>query len=275
MTRVLFVLLMIIGLTFGCSQKTSNSSKSNDKNNTVNVTPNNSSGGGGNNNGGGGSGNNGGGGTNSCTGCPYGCGSDPGVATAGQTIDYYTIDPDQVILHGLGTGVIAWSSDTDLPSSFNQDIFYTDAKMRIRVIPRKVNSDPQSPNGQVYDNKGRACEFNNPGMAFTKMRIGVTIRRKEDSPGSGYYHLFDNVSVDCPSQPYSFPIPQNSAYPLVIEIKNVEWDYTCTSYLESGYYTQSQLESYGVCPWARVWDKECFKLELQVATDTTKDFDVP
>lgn len=270
MTRVLTVLLFVFGLLAGCDRTTSNSSSNtNSSTNPVNVNPTNPTpytppptnptpppGG-------------------SCTGCTYGCSDDPGVATAGQTIDYYTIDPDHVILHGLGTGVIAWSSDQHLPASFNQDIFYTDAKMRIRVIPRRVHSDPQSPNGQVIDSRGRACEFNNPGMPFTKMRIGVTIRRKEDSPGSGYYHLFDNVSLDCPSRPYSFPIPQNSAYPLVIEIKNVEWDYSCTSYLESGYYTREQLETYGVCPYARVWDKECFKLELQVATDTTKDFDVP
>lgn len=210
----------------------------------------------------------------SCTGCLYGCAGDPGVADAGQTIEYYRINGESIIAHGAPTGEIVWSSETDLPSGYNQNSFYTDARFRIRVIPKRVNSDPQGPT-PLQDSKGATCEFNNPGMAFTKMRIGVVVRRREDAPGNGFYHQFDNVSVDCPSQPYSFPIPQNSAYPLVFEIKNVEWDYTCTSYLASGYYTREQLEAYGVCPYAKVWDKECYELELEVATDDTKDFYLP
>ncbi len=209
-----------------------------------------------------------------CSGCLNGCAGDPGVATAGQTIDYYRINGEAIIAHGAPTGEIVWSSETHLPSGYNQNIFYTDAKFRVRVIPKRVNSDPQGPT-PLRDSLGNLCEFNNPGMNFTKMRVGVVVRRREDAPGNGYYHQFDNVSIGCPSQPYSFPIPQNSAYPLVIEIKNVEWDYTCTSYLESGYYTREQLEAYGVCPYAKVWDKECYELELEVVTDTTKDFNLP
>ena len=192
--------------------------------------------------------------------CSYGTGNEQGLVTAGQTIDYYKINNPPIVAHGAGDGAIVWSSETDLPGSYNQNIFYTNAKFNLRVIPRR----------QYYgtDSKGVSCAYQ--PRPYTKLQVGVVVRRREDPPGVGAYYLFDNVNLDCASQVHEFSVPTNTAFPLVVEVKNVKWDWSCQSYINQG-FTESYLQSIGYCPFDNVWLTECYSLEVQFATDTTKD----
>tara|TARA_R110002072_G_scaffold64203_1_gene159048 strand:- start:21509 stop:22276 length:768 start_codon:yes stop_codon:yes gene_type:complete len=199
------------------------------------------------------------------TSCVNGSADDAGVATAGQVIEYYKINNPPVVAHGAGSGTVVWSSETDLPQSYSQNMFSTNAKFNVRVVPRR----------QFYgtDSKGVSCNF--APLGYTKLQVGVVLRRREDPSGVGQYKVLES-DVDCPSQTHEFQVPSNTAFPFVVEIKDVKWDYSCIDYANQG-YSQADLEAIGyyVCPWDQVWVNDCYSLEVQFATDTTKDLPGP
>ncbi len=247
-------LLMIVTLlfNFGCLEKKTTSK------NIITTSTNNPSTGGGNNSGGG-SNTSGGSNVSPPVGECHGTGSEPGISDAGQTIDYYKISEPPIVAHGHNEGVIAWSSESNMPAGISQDIFFTNARFNVRVIPRRRYFGT--------DSKGVACAYQ--PRPYGRMQVGVRVRKRE-SPGSGDYHLFDNVRVDCASKVHSFQVPANTAFPLVVEILNVKWDWSCKSYEQQGFPNVD-----GVCPWDNVWLTECYSMELQVSTDTTKDLPGP
>ena len=193
--------------------------------------------------------------------CPFGSPTASGIADADQSLNYYRLNSPPAVMHGHNSWDIAFSTATDFPASFNQDIFLTDSRFSIRVIPRRTN--------RGTDSKGRACP--NTSMPFKKMRIGVNVRSL-NTPGIGAYHQFQDVPLNCPSRVYEFeglfPITSD---PLIIELLNVEWDYSCTYHQMSPGYDYESGEALGICPYDRVWLTECFEVEIQLSTDTTKD----
>ena len=182
-----------------------------------------------------------------------------GVADFGQTIDYYKLNNPPIIARGGANAGIVWSSDTDLPADYNQSIFYSDSRLNVRVIPRYQNKG--------FDSRGIACE--KYPAPFKKMNIGVVIRTRNSSPGVGNYYQFQDVDVNCPSKTREFSIPTTSD-PLIIEVMNVEWDHSCNDYANQGFPNQP-----GFCPYSFVWEHECYQLEVQFSTDTTKDLPGP
>jgi hypothetical protein len=188
--------------------------------------------------------------------CAYGTGNESGISDSGQTIEYYKINSPAVVAHGANYGTIVFNSATDLPASYNQNIFFTDSRFNLRVIPKYQRGGT--------DSKGRSCDYYSP-RPFTKMNIGVVVRSRQSSPGVGDYYTFTDVDVNCPSKVREFQVP-STPDPLVVEIMNVEWDYSCIDYAEQGFDDVS-----GVCPYDRVWLTECYQLEVQFATDTTKN----
>lgn len=183
----------------------------------------------------------------------YGNGEEPGVADAGQTVNYYKLNNPPIVVHGAGTGTVVWSSETDLTSGIDPYIFRTDSRMNIRVIPR-VQS-----NG--VDGRGNNCNYG--ALAYTKLNVGVRVRKQGSA--SGDYYQFQNIRVNGASKTHEFSVPASS-YPLVIDILNVQWDYECIYYALDGY------ENYPYsCPMANVWQYDCVSFDLQFSTDDTKD----
>lgn len=196
--------------------------------------------------------------------CPYGSGYEPGVADSGQTFEYYKLNSPPVVAHGADGGEIVFSSASDLPSNYNQNIFFSDSRFNVRVIPRYQRGGT--------DSKGRSCDYYSP-RPFKKMNIEIVVRSRQSSPGVGDTYKFRDVPVDCPSRVREFQVPATSD-PLIIEVRNVEWDYSCEDYIQQG-FDRAYLENLGFCPYDRVWTTECYQLEVQFSTDTTKDLPGP
>lgn len=188
------------------------------------------------------------------TGQCYGTGNEAGVADAGQTINYYKLNNPPVVAHGAGAGVIVYNSETDLASGYSQGMFYTNSRFNVRVIPRR----------QYFgtDSKGVSCMYS--PRPYSKLRVGVKLRKRESQAGD--YYQFDDVAVDCASKVHEFQVPQGSAFPLIVEVSNIMWDWSCQSYTNQGFPNVA-----GVCPWDSVWTTECVQVEVQFSTDDTKD----
>lgn len=183
----------------------------------------------------------------------YGNGNEPGIADAGQTVNYYKLNNPPIVVHGAGTGTVVWSSESDLPSGIDPYILQTDSRLNVRVIPRV----------QSYgvDSRGNNCAYD--AMAYTKLNVGVRVRKQ--GTGSGDYYQFQNIRVNGASKVHEFSVPASSN-PLVIDILNVEWDYECIYYALDGYHNYPYS-----CPFANVWQYDCVSFDLQFSTDDTKD----
>ncbi|GAB4410997.1 MAG: hypothetical protein OHK0056_14540 [Bacteriovoracaceae bacterium] len=190
--------------------------------------------------------------------CANGATDAPGVADAGQTIEYYKIQDPPVVAHGKGEGEIVWSSLNNLPPGVSNNIFYTDARFNLRVIPRRRHFGT--------DSMGVPCQYY--PQPYTKLQVGVRVRKQEAATGD--YYTFDNVPVNCPSATRQFQVPEGTNFPLVVEVMNIKWDWPCQSYANQGYPNVP-----GVCPWDTVWTTECVQVELQFSTDSTKDLPGP
>jgi hypothetical protein len=199
----------------------------------------------------------------------YGTGNEAGYADANppQTIEYVKVNDPLIIAHGTGTGVVQWSSQTDLSPSISQSIFYTDQRMNIRVVPRAIQQ------GASDTRTGASCAY--IPRPYQKLKVTVRVRRADLS--SGYVFTFGSVDLDNngqgdgvplnkASRVHEFQVPQGSSAPLVIEVMNIEWDYSCYEY-----ETQNYCDVPGSCPWGSVWTSECVGVELQFSTDGTKD----
>lgn len=253
-----FFLLTSVAVFNGCSESsTSKNTTTTTTNPITQGTPNT----GGNNNGGGNNsgGGNSGGGSNPSTNCAYGSGYEAGIATNGQTIEYYRLNNPVPTAHGNNQGVVVFSTETDLPN-YNQNIFFSDSRFNVRVIPKYKYGG--------VDSRGVTCGFN-PPQPFTKMNIGMVVRSRQSSPGVGDYREFRDVSPNCPSKVHQFQVP-STPDPLVIEVMNVQWDWSCLDYERQGFPNQP-----GFCPYANVWSTECYSFEIQFSTDTTKDLPGP
>jgi len=116
------------------------------------------------------------------------------------------------------------------------------------------------------DSKGIYCQY--IANDYTKLQIGVVVRKQGAT--SGDYYLFDNVEVGKYSGVHPFVVPPNTNDPLIVEVKDIKWDYTCIDYTNQGFPNVP-----GACPWAPVWDTSCVAFEIQFATDDTKDIPCP
>ncbi len=197
----------------------------------------------------------------------YGSGNEAGHADAGQTINYYKVNDPPVTAHGNGTGVTVWSSQTDLSPSISQSVFFTNSRFNLRVIPRVVTQ------GATDTRTGANCQY--VPRPYQKLKVGVRLRRADLSTGD-YYQFgvgdfngdgeSDGIPLNQASRVHEFQVPQGSSQPLVVEVLNIEWDWSCYEY-----ETQNYCNVPGFCPWDKVWMSECVSVELQFSTDDTKD----
>ena len=183
----------------------------------------------------------------------YGNGSEPGVADAGQTVNYYKLNNPPIVVHGAGSNTVVWSSETDLPSGVDPYILRTDSRLNLRVIPRVQNA--------TVDGRGNSCHM--LPLAYTKLNVGIRVRKQGTT--SGDYHQFQQVRVNGASKVHEFSVPASSN-PLVIDVLNVEWDYECIYYALDGYHNYPYS-----CPMSSVWRNDCVSFDIQFSTDDTKD----
>jgi len=174
-----------------------------------------------------------------------------------STIPYYKINDPPIVVHGSPTGVVVWSSETNLPAEFSQNIFLTNSTFNVRIVPRKTHYGT--------DTSGQACNYQ--PLPYDNLKVGVRLRSQASSYGA--YHEFTSA-VDQESNVYEFPVPQNTSDPLVLEILNVKWDYTCKFYEAQGHSATDPLVS-AYCPFDKVWDPDCVQIEVHFSTDDTQD----
>lgn len=187
--------------------------------------------------------------------CPWGTGSEAGISTNGQSTDYYTIPYHDVIMHGASTGVVTFNSQLNL-SGYNGSIFKTDSRFHLRVIPHNI--------GKGTDSKGNTCTKQAAAQVFSKMNVGIVVRAANGTSGVGSYHFFQDIPIDCASQVFEFDVPATSD-PLVIEVLNTTDDQDCLEDQSRG------ITSGRNCPYTEKGSLECYALDIQFATDTTKD----
>lgn len=248
-SKLTLFLIASLLLVVSCEQKTTRNTKSTESTNPV--TPGTGNTGTGTT----GTGTTGTGSTTDTSTCPNGTPDAQGIADQGQTIEYYKLNNPPVVAHGATGGQVVWTSELDLPSAYNQNIFYSDSRFNIRVIPKFQRKG--------FDSRGVSCAYY--PQPFQKMNIGVVLRTAQSTTGVGEYYQFKDVPVDCPSKVREFSVPATPD-PLIIEIMNVEWDWSCLSYAQQGY-----PDVPGACPYDYVWLTECYQLEVQFSTDTTKN----
>ncbi len=194
-------------------------------------------------------------GTSTTPTCSFGTGNESGISTNGQSTDYYTLPYHDVIMHGAAAGVVTFNSRLHL-SGYNENIFKTDSRFNLRVVPHMI--------GKGTDSKGNACTKQIGAREFTKINVGIVVRAASGTSGVGSYHFFEDIPVGCASEVFEFDIPATSD-PLVIEVLNTTNDQDCLEDQSRG------ITSGRNCPYTQVGSDECYALDIQFSTDTTKD----
>ncbi len=187
----------------------------------------------------------------------YGDGTEDGEADAGQTQNYYSLN--NIVVHSKdhnsnsGRNYL-WSSAVNLGES-DQSIFVTDSRFNVRV---RAQSAPAKGN----DAHGEYCTYQEyeSWYKYTKLEIDICVRKQTGS--CIQTKTFSDVPVGEVSIAKEFSVPVTSQ-PLVVEVVDVRWDTGCL-------YDRGASERY--CPYARVWQNDCVKFDIQFSTDYTKDF---
>lgn len=171
--------------------------------------------------------------------------------------NYITISP--IIGKGSSSSnTVQWSSkdDPNFQGAGDQEIFLTDSRLNIRVLAFS------SPGQGETTSTNQDCQMLPIDYKKLQVKVGVKV---EGAYGYQETYVFDDIPVDGCSEVHEFTITQSSS-PLIIEILDVKWDYSCT-YAVS--VNDSNSDNY--CPFSYVWEPDCFSVGLQIATDHTKD----
>ncbi|MFG1484384.1 hypothetical protein ABMA79_01540 [Halobacteriovorax sp. HFRX-2_2] len=194
----------------------------------------------------------------------YGDGNEEGDADGGQTQNFYTVG--SIILHGNSRASsgsnVRWSS-TSLGTG--QAMLYTDSRFNIRVRPRTA------PSQGTYDDNGVKCHYN--PQQYKKLQIKLCIRAEGQACNLTRTVTFGDIANGEVSKVKEFSgstLPSTYG-PMIVDILDVQWDWSCQYYLNQG-YSQSDAVTNGYCPMAAVWPNDCVAFDIQFSTDSTKDF---
>ncbi len=175
---------------------------------------------------------------------------------------YYDLPPvtsgqEGVIVHGTNhpnrnppPNGIFWSSERNM-STANQEILKTDSRFNIRLMALSA------PSQNAVDSNGVTCS--QLPVGYQKLQVSICVRKKNGA--CIYMHLFDDLDINEWSLVKEFNIPSNTDEPLVIEVLDAQWDFSCT--------WNGSDSSY--CPFSAVWDQDCVRFKMQVSTDGTQD----
>ena len=171
--------------------------------------------------------------------------------------DYYK---HKIVAHG-GPGK-RWSSAEDTKYRNLRGEFISNTHFSVRVVAL-----PAPPKGTI-DSLEVKCNYG--PLPYTKLKVTVGIK----ASGSRHYyeqHTFDDISVDGCSNVYEFSGLPPTDGDLVLDIVDVKWDRTCNEYRQERYLHPSEYKQY--CPWSKIYDKRCWSVQIQWATDST--YDIP
>ena len=149
---------------------------------------------------------------------------------------------------------IFWASNRNI-SSNNQYIFQTDSRFNLRVKALAA------PTANSRDSNGMTCTQR--PLNYSKLQVDICVRSANG--GCVNEHSFTDISVGSYSRVKEFNVPSNTNEPLVIEVKDVKWNY---DYIYYGYQNGGYS---GVTEFYAVWYKDCVRFQLEMATDETKD----
>jgi hypothetical protein len=180
--------------------------------------------------------------------------------------NYYSLPP--ISVHGAGNpnrnpppGGKFWASNRNI-SGNDQYIFLTDSRLNIRVKALSGGHAKYNDNGVPVDSNGFQCQYT--PLAYTKLKVSICVRSSNGTCVNE--HVFDDIQVGSNSLVKEFSVPANTSDPLVIEVKDVQWDYSCIEYATRGY------PNYGpACPFTAVGYADCVKFQIEFSTDETKD----
>ncbi len=169
-----------------------------------------------------------------------------------------------IIAHGgQGIGNLdlwhSWRDETK--NRINQEILRTDKrfKLRVKALP--------APSRGTLDGLGKKCSYDPVGYKVLGVEVKVMAR---ENGTRGESHIFRGIRVGEVSEIYSYRVPATN-HPLMIGVKNAEWDYSCEYYKRQGFGgSEHGVSSY--CPYSAIWRNDCFQIELQFVTDHTQDF---
>lgn len=171
------------------------------------------------------------------------------------------IQTHSIVSKGAAGGTVQWASNVDpnFQDTDSQNQFMTDSRFNIRVLAHKSPGK-----STTYD--GQSCD--NYALPYTKLKMKVKVRSVE---GAQREYTFENIPVDGCSVVHAYSPPPSSS-PLIVEVSDIQWDYSCIYYANAGFPDEPS-----VCPWDYVWwsptssRADCVEYSLQIATDFTKD----
>jgi len=192
----------------------------------------------------------------------------PGVtpSNSGYLPEYRRIP---VIGHG-NPGGLSWSSYDDLrfqstyqSGNTQNSIFVSDAKFDLRIVVKNV------PSRGIEDSLGRKCNYENHPFSKIKFNLGIrdnfhsnnfnTIPFELDvGKCTRIYHLSDYL-------PNTHSVDQ----PIILDISGFQTNATCVMYEPGSIGYEGNY--CGSNPYRSLPDLDCFEIELQLSTDTTKD----
>jgi len=174
-------------------------------------------------------------------------------SAGGGSLPYYRI---QAIGHG-NPGNLVWSSSA--LSSSDQQILTTDSRFNVRIVAKA------SPPKGTRDYKNVACNYE--GLAFTKVKLTVGLRRPNSNIYTGFYDISGIPVGKCSNvlefTDYQIPV---TAGPIVLDIFNFQTDFWCRTYEGTAYAGNPAY-----CPYTALYANDCFSIEVQFATDYTLD----
>jgi hypothetical protein len=191
-------------------------------------------------------------------------GTDPDTNTTDGTGEsaYNFFTYPNLIVHGTrfdnDPSRVVWASNTAPAMSGLQNQLLTDSRFNLRVWAKTQQ-------GNATDSYGVPCNW----LAWAQhTQLQMTVSVRAQGAVSGDTKVISMQIDDASPDKHSFLTPFGTTQPLIVEIKNVKWDYSCI--YDQMYNDGNAAATY--CPWDLVWNSQCVMFDLQVATDYTKDF---
>lgn len=137
-----------------------------------------------------------------------------------------------------------------------QNLLRTDARFNVRLLAHESPSQ----NSKTFN--GLTCTM--MSVAYTKLRAKIGLRKQGATAPIKTYWM--EAPVNGCSGVAEFNVAGMSSSPYILEVLDVEWDYSCIHEQKMSVTTPNNA-----CPWDSVWQHDCYDIALQWSTDNTKD----
>ena len=179
---------------------------------------------------------------------------DPGVADADQSINYLELPVKGA---GNGNSGAQWSSALHISeSNASENIFVADSRVHVRIVAKEAPS------------RGGRCRAQ---TSYSRLSMKLSIWG-QNSTAALQTLEFKNIKVgECTEVLRFTRIPNNSEdNPFILKIHDVTWDADCR-WDPIGTEGCDPSNPSAEANFNPVWTGHCWGIELQMATDDTKD----